>query len=124
MGRHLLQGTWKNSFGICTELLGSRHMLTLAPRPGSMRSGCCLLLKDAVCSHAQLPEDRGEGGRCYRTEVCSKGETGGRKINTTSRVSTPVRGASGQRGVRVHACARVCSRVQMPVGAAVFAFSK
>lgn len=55
MGRHLLQGTGKNSFGICTEFLRSKHTLTLAMRLRSIHSGCRLLLKDALCSHSQLP---------------------------------------------------------------------
>lgn len=39
---------------------------------------------------------KGEGGRCYRTGVCSKGEIKGRKINTASRVFTPARAASAR----------------------------
>lgn len=100
------------------------HMLTSPPsllawRLGSIHLGHCLLLKDLLCSHSQLRgEDggggrqaadlKGEGGLCYRTGVCSKGEIKGRKINTASRIFTPARVASGRGGVRVCMCWRVC----------------
>lgn len=44
---------------------------------------------------------KGEGGRCYRTGVCSKGEIKGRKINMASRLFTPAHAASAQGGGRV-----------------------
>lgn len=61
VGRRLRRGPGKTRLGRGTELLRSKHMLTLpALRLGWIHSGCYLLLKAALCSHSQLL--RGQGG--------------------------------------------------------------